>query len=264
MACLGVGDDEHHVAGFCTSASQNGVHFLFRHEFGEGGLHALGGHANPGQPPAANAANHFRELVNLLASQDGDGVFGGNAPHRAAALDGPGEHTEAAVLHQVAQVDELHAKTSVGLVGAVALHGLFIGQAGQGQGNVHAQSVLKDPLDIAFADFQHVFHLHEGHFQVDLGEFRLTVGPEILVPEASGNLHIAVKAGYHGQLLVELGGLGQGVEAALVDAAGHQEIPGSFRGGLDEHGSFNLNKTVFIKIVPGNLGDFVAHEDIPL
>src|SRR5699024_1744163 len=52
------------------------------------------------------------------------------------------------------------------------------------------------------------------------------------------------------------------VEAALVNAAGHQEVSCAFGGGLDEHGGFNLNEAVLVEVVPGDLGDLVAHQDV--
>ena len=42
--------------------------------------------------------------------------------------------------------------------------------------------------------------------KVNLGKFRLTVGPQVLVAEAAGNLHIAVESCHHGQLFIDLEG----------------------------------------------------------
>ena len=103
--------------------------------------------------------------------------------------------------------------------------------------------------------------VEEGHLQVDLGELGLTVSPQVLVPEAPGNLEIAVKAGQHQQLLILLGGLGQGVELAGVDAAGHQIVPGALGGGLGEDGGLDLQEPVLVKVVPGDLGDLVPGGD---
>ena len=87
----------------------------------------------------------------------------------------------------------------------------------------------------AFADVQHVLNVHEGHFQVNLGEFRLPVGPQILVPETSGQLDIPVKSRHHAELLVQLGRLGKGIEIARMHPGGHQKVPGSLRCGLNEY-----------------------------
>ena len=47
-----------------------------------------------------------------------------------------------------------------------------------------------------------------------------------------------------------------------MNPAGHQKVPGAFRRAAHEHGGFDFDKPIFIKIVAGDLGDLVAHEDI--
>jgi hypothetical protein len=47
--------------------------------------------------------------------------------------------------------------------------------------------------------------------QVDLGELGLAVGAGVLVAEAAADLHVAVAAGDHQDLLEELGALREGV-----------------------------------------------------
>ena len=81
-------------------------------------------------------------------------------------------------------------------------------------------------------DFLDLFLIQEGHFQVDLGEFRLAVCQQVLVPEAAGDLEVAVEAREHQQLLILLGGLGQGVKLPGVYPGGHQVVPGAFWGGF--------------------------------
>lgn len=88
----------------------------------------------------------------------------------------------------------------------------------------------------ALVELQDVLHLHEAHLQVQLGEVGLAVGAEVLVPEAAGDLEVAVQPRHHQHLLEELGGLGQGVEEAGLVAVGHQEVPGPFRGAFGEKG----------------------------
>ncbi len=73
-----------------------------------------------------------------------------------------------------------------------------------------------------------VFLGGESHLQVDLVELtRAAVGPRRLVPEAGGDLEVALDAAHHEQLFELLGGLGQGVELARVQPAGHQVVPGA-------------------------------------
>ena len=61
------------------------------------------------------------------------------------------------------------------------------------------------------------------HLDIDLGELGLTVGTQVLAAEALGNLVVALDATDHEQLLQELRGLRQGVEAARLDTAGNDE-----------------------------------------
>ena len=59
----------------------------------------------------------------------------------------------------------------------------------------------------------------ERRLDVDLRELRLAVGAQILVAEAARDLEVAVEAGHHEQLLVDLRRLRQRVELAR-DARG--------------------------------------------
>ena len=49
----------------------------------------------------------------------------------------------------------------------------------------------------SFESGDNVFLLNETHFTVNLCEFRLTVGTQVLIAEAAGDLHIAVEARDH-------------------------------------------------------------------
>ena len=89
----------------------------------------------------------------------------------------------------------------------------------------------------------------EGHLQVDLVELaRATVGPRGLVPEARGDLEVALDAAHHEQLFELLGSLGQGVELARVQPAGHQVVPGSLGRGDGEHRGLDLEETARRKV----------------
>ena len=96
---------------------------------------------------------------------------------------------------------------------------------------------------------EHGLLIDETHLQVDLGVFGLTVGAEILVAQATRELVVAIDAGDHQCLLVELRALRKSVEFPLVDAAGNDVVPRAFRGGLDEKRGFHLEKTMAGEIV---------------
>ena len=59
-----------------------------------------------------------------------------------------------------------------------------------------------------------VLVLDERHLDVELGELGLAGGPEVFIPEAAGDLEVAVEPGDHQHLLVELGRLRERIEVA--------------------------------------------------
>ena len=130
--------------------------------------------------------------------------------------------------------------------------------------DVDAQNFLIDALHEALADGHDVVLVHKAHLQVDLGELRLAVGAQVLVAEAAGDLHIAVKTGEHQQLLIELRGLRQREEAAREHAGRHQVVARALRRGFDEVRRLDLDKAVLVKIVVRHLDDLVAADDFAL
>ena len=120
----------------------------------------------------------------------------------------------------------MHAIAGIGLVGAIGVHGLPVVHATQRRGHLdtHAAEGIGKNL---FEGAHNVVLVHEGHLDIDLGELGLTVGAQVLVAEALGNLVVALDATDHEQLLQELRGLRQGVEVARLDAAGDDEVAGA-------------------------------------
>ena len=74
-----------------------------------------------------------------------------------------------------------------------------------------------------------VFLGDEAHFHVELIEFQRTVGAQVFIAEAGGDLEVTVEARHHQQLLELLRGLRQGVELARMHPARHQEVARAFR-----------------------------------
>ena len=173
------------------------------------------------------------------------------------------EHHKVRPLGPVGDVLNAHIESGVRLIGAVASHGVRIGHARQWSGNVNAYGLCHQGLNKAFGHLHNVLAVHKAHFQVDLGKLRLPVGAQVLISKAAGQLNVTVQPGDHAQLFVDLGALGQGIELALVYPGRHYIVPGALRGGFDQHGGLDLYKIVAVEIFPGNLGDFVAHEQVP-
>ena len=261
---LGVPDDEHQVPVLGPGPLQDGGVLLVGEELLVGGCHLPVHQTGPGQALGLVGFDEVPQLVDLLPGEVLGVAVHVDQAHRAPGLDGAGKHPEAAALHDVGDVFQLKAKPQVGLVGAETVHGLPPGHPQEGGLDVHVQHLFEHPLQETLLDGLDLLLVQEGHLQVDLGELRLPVGPEVLVPEAPGDLEVPVKPCQHQQLLVLLGGLGQGIELPRVDPGGHQVVPGPFGGGLGEDGGFNLQKALLVEVVPADLHDLVAQGDHPL
>ena len=160
----------------------------------------------------------------------------------AAACGDLLKQLEAAVLHDIRQVAQLHGEAHIGVVFAVALHGILVGDPRKRGLEVTARPGLEEVRHEAFHGRDDVVFVDEGHLHVDLGELGLAIGPQIFVAETLDDLEIAVEARDHQKLLEDLRRLGQRIERALVDAAGHEIIPRAFRCAFRENGRFDLDE----------------------
>ena len=239
------------------------LHLFLGHKLGEGGAGLLCT-ANPCNALGTTALGVFHQLVDVLTGHAACRILQNDGTNASACLQRAGEHGEAAVLHSVGKIADLHTEADVGLIGAVTLHHFFVGISGNGHGKIDVHGLKEQSVDISLCHGQDVLHVHKAHLQIDLGELRLTVCAKILVAEATGNLHVAVKACHHGKLLVQLGRLGQCVERAGMHAGGNQVVSCTLGGGTDQIGSLDLDKAVLIEIVTGDLGHAVTEHQILL
>ena len=258
---LDVADDEDQVAVLGAGPLENGGVLLVSQELLVGRRDLAVQHSGPGQALGLVGLDELAQLVDLLPGEVLGVAVHVNETDGAAGLDRLGKDAEAAVLHQVGDVLQLKAEAHVGLIGTEAVHGLPPGHPQEGGLHVHVQHLFEDALQEALLDGLDLLLVQEGHLQVDLGELRLTVGPQVLVPEAAGDLEVAVEAGEHEQLLILLGRLGQGIELAGVDAGGDQIVAGTLRGGLGQDGRLDLQKALLVEVVPADLYDLVAQGD---
>ena len=84
---------------------------------------------------------------------------------------------------------------------------------------------------------------------IELREFRLPVGAQILVAEAAHDLIVAVEARNHQQLLVDLRRLRQREELAGMRAARHQVIARAFRRRLGEHRRLDVDEARVVEVM---------------
>ncbi len=99
----------------------------------------------------------------------------------------------------------------------------------------------------------HVVLGHERHLDVELGELRLAVGAEVLVPVAAGDLVVALHPGHHEQLLEQLRRLRQGVPGARLQPDRHQEVAGTLRSGAGERRRLDLVEVACVQHLAGDL-----------
>ncbi len=212
-----VGGEEEHVAGAGLQEPAEPVLLLSGEELGDGRAEAaVVLHLDPHQTPGAQVLGTLHQAVGL---GPGEGAGAGvDRPDRAPRLQAGGEHAELGGGEQARDVHDLHPEADVGLVGPIPLHGLVPGEAWEGGGDLLAPQLPGGRRQGRLDGGLHVLGGPEGALQVELGELQLTIGAEVLVPVAAGDLEVALDAGDHKQLLEELRRLGQSVEVARAQA----------------------------------------------
>ncbi len=107
--------------------------------------------------------------------------------------------------------------------------------------------------DDLLAEVDHVVLGDERHLDVELGELRLPVGPEVLVAVAAGDLVVALHAADHQQLLEQLRRLRQRVPAAGLQPHRDQEVAGALRRGPGQRRGLDLQEVPLVQHGAGQL-----------
>ena len=264
----GVGAEKEDVAVLRAAALQNGADSGVVQVFDDGRLQpvAPGGHVvdfYPRQPARAVNLDEFGVAVNFAAA---DGRAARHAQRHDAPAGGVGgaaEDFEVHVAHGVGEFGEFHLHAQVGLVGAEAVHRLGVGHDGE-VAQLHAERLAEDEAHHLLRHGADVFLLKEGGFNINLREFGLAVGAQVLVAEALGDLVVAVKARDHEHLLEKLRRLRQGVKVPVVHAAGHEVVARAFGRAAREHGGFDVHKAVLVQKTPHHARDLVAQQQVAL
>ena len=249
------GGEHHEVAGLGVGTLTELGHLLVGEELHDRAVDgAVLAEGDPGQALGAEGLSNGLELVDLRA-RPGACALGVDAlDDGALGVGGTGEHLELGILEDVGDVNEVHAVARVGLVDAVGVHRVPVGDATQRRGHVDAhlgEGVVEHVLERA----HDVVLLDEAHLDVHLRELGLTVGTKVLVAEALGNLVVALDAAHHEQLLQELRGLRQGVEVTRLDAAGHQEVTRALGRGLEEARRLDLHEGAAVERLANGKGE---------
>ncbi len=215
----------------------------------------------PGQPFGAKILDHhFGQLVDIFARIIGGGPLGVDAAHAAPFVGRCPEHAKFAGRGQIGEIDQLHVETQIGRVVAIVLHRLVVGHSGQRQLKFQPQQLPGQPGHQTVDHADDVLGVDEAHLHVELRELGLAIGPQVLVAETAGDLHVAIVAGDHQNLLVKLRRLRQGVKRAVMNAAGHQVIAGPFGRAAAEHGRFDVDEAVLVEISAHAANDLVPQQ----
>ena len=118
----------------------------------------------------------------------------------------------------------------------------------------------EEPREEALDEPEDVLLTHEGGLHIDLGELGLAVGAQVFVAEAAGDLEVSLVSGDHQQLFELLGGLGEGVELARMQAAGDEIVPRPLRRALEEDRRFDLDETAGVEEIAHVLDHAVAKD----
>ncbi len=114
----------------------------------------------------------------------------------------------------------------------------------------------------AFDNLEDGLRPRKRHFEIHLGELELSIGALILVAEAARELHVAIHARDHQDLLEDLRRLRQREELAGVHAARHQKVARPFGGRLRQDRRLDLEKALLVEIVAERQRDVVAQRDV--
>ncbi len=98
-----------------------------------------------------------------------------------------------------------------------------------------------------FRDGDDVVLIDEAHLEVQLGELRLPIRPEVLVPIAPGDLVVAFQAADHQQLLEQLRRLRQRVPRSRPQSSRDQEVARALRRRSSQRGRLDLDEVVPIQ-----------------
>ena len=142
------------------------------------------------------------------------------------------------------------------------LHAFVPGKPRQRHGHLKPEDLARRPLHEPLDHSHHIGRFDKRHLNVELREFGLPIGPQILVAKALGHLHVAVKSGHHQQLLVELRRLRQGEERTVIEPAGHEVVAGALWRAAAEHRRFHIDELKVIKIIAHDLHNAVPQEEI--
>ena len=205
-----VGAEKDQIPVDRRGAGHDGIDRTVRQELEDRRLQAIATLLRPGvdldigQTLRAVDADELGVAIDLLARELAAvrQAKGHHAP--LGILRRLGEDLEVDPGHQVGDIDQLERHAQIRTIRAEAAHRLGIGQPREGIGQLHTLNIAEERTHHGLHDRHQLVLGHEGDLDVELGKLGLAIGAQILVPEAAGDLIIAVHTGHHEQLLEEL------------------------------------------------------------
>ena len=257
-------NEQQQVAVFRIHAFQQLFPLVVCNKFAEGaGGFTLCVDLDISQPVGAPELDLFCQFVQLFAGIF-TGTLGVNAADRTAIIDSIFKHGKTAVGSPVADIDQFHAKAHVRGIFPEAVHGFLIGELRPG---VEHDLLLRSDLfnhlvEHLFHQVEDVITFAEGHFHIQLSEFRLTVATGVFITEAAGNLEVFFHTGHLEQLFELLRTLRQCPHFTRINAGRDDIVTGAFRCRFEKDRGFDFQKAAVIEIVPHKFDQFVTQDQI--
>src|SRR5258708_26451682 len=130
------------------------------------------------------------------------------------------EYAKTAFCCNVGYFDKRKVEKQIGVIRTIAVHSKDITQSRERTFFDAFTSCFSDEVDHqSLNQRHHVVFRHKGHFQVQLGKFRLAVRALIFVAETACYLEVAIHTSHHQQLLQLLRRLWRRIELACIDSA---------------------------------------------
>ena len=129
---------------------------------------------------------------------------------------------------------------------------------------VHTQRVFEHRGDHSLEHVPDFLLAQKRSLDINLGELGLTIRAQVFIPEALGDLVVAVITGHHQQLLEQLGALRQSKKVTVMHPTGHEVVTSAFRRGFAEHGGFDIDEPIGIQKLAHFHGHAVAQHQVVL
>ena len=208
---------------------------------------------------APSRATQRRVVVDLLA-RERIAARAGAAPRRGTSDPSP---ASAKTLKSTSRTSSAISTSSSGLrrsgrSDAVARDRFGIGHARERIGQLHAEHLLNTRRIIVLHDRHDRVLVEEGGLHVELGEFGLAVGAQVLVAETARDLIVSIQSRHHQQLLEELRRLRQREELSRMRAARHEIVARAFRRRLGQDRRLDVREALRVEVARSALHDAMA------